>query len=97
MNVGVCKITIRVPENQTLKGKRRVIKSLKDRLRRKFNVSVAEVENHQSWQISTLGVICVSDSSHHVDEIIQKVVMFLENAREDIELVDEKIENISGF
>ena len=97
MNVGVCKLTIRVPENQNLKGKRRVIKSLTDRIHRKFNVSVAEIGNHKAWQLATLGVICVSNSSHHVDETIQKVVMFIENTREDVELVDEQIENISGF
>ncbi|HBD85742.1 MAG TPA: hypothetical protein DC056_17210, partial [Dehalococcoidia bacterium] len=41
MNVGVCKLTLRLPENQNLKGKRRVVKSLCERIRIKFNVAIA--------------------------------------------------------
>jgi len=97
LNVGVCKITLRMPENQSLKGKRRVIASLSSRVRNQFNVSVAEVADNGSWQIATLGIVCVSNSSRHVDETVGAVVEFIENSREDVELVGHEQETISGF
>jgi uncharacterized protein YlxP (DUF503 family) len=97
MHVGVCKLTVRIPENQTLKGKRRVIKSLSSRIRNKFNVSVAEVEDNQAWQLATLGITCVSNSARHAEETIQNVVAFVERSREDLEIVAQEQETISGF
>ena len=97
MHVGVCKLTVRIPENQTLKGKRRVIKSLSSRIRNKFNVSVAEVEDNQAWQIATLGITCVSNSARHAEETVQNVVAFVERSREDLEIVAQEQETLSGF
>ena len=97
MNVGVCKVTLRLPENESLKGKRRVINSLCSRIRNKFNVSIAEVEDNQAWQLATLGITCVSNSSRHADEIIQSVVGFIESSREDLELVAQEQETVTGF
>ena len=96
MNVGVCKVRLRIPENQSLKGKRRVISSLSQRIRNKFNVSIAEVEDNESWQMATLGVTCVSNSARHTDEVMGHVISYIENSREDLELVDYEQENISG-
>ena len=97
MNVGVSKITLRLPENQSLKGKRRVITSLCTRVRNKFNVSVAEVDHHDSWQLATLGVSCVSNNSRHAEEVLSSVFSFIESSREDIEIVGHEQETISGF
>jgi uncharacterized protein YlxP (DUF503 family) len=97
MNVGVCKVTLRLPENQSLKGKRRVIGSLSARMRSKFNVAVAEVEDNDTWQLATLGIACVSNSSRHVEEVLSGVLDFIERTREDLELVAEERETISGF
>ncbi|MCH8206016.1 MAG: DUF503 domain-containing protein [Chloroflexi bacterium] len=87
MNVGVCKITLRLPENHSLKGKRRVINSISSRLRSKFNVSVAEVDHNEAWQLTTLGISCVSNSSRHTDEVLQSVLAYIEGSREDLEVV----------
>ena len=87
MNVGVCKVTLRLPENHSLKGKRRVINSLSSRLRSKFNVSVAEVDNNEAWQLATLGITCVSNSSRHTDEVLQSAVAYIEGSREDLEVI----------
>ena len=97
MHVGVCKITLRLPENGSLKGKRRVINSLSSRLRNKFNVSVAEVENNETWQIATLGITCVSNSVRHVDEVLGSVTAYVEASRDDIELIAHEQETLSGF
>ena len=87
MHVGVCKVTLRLPENHSLKGKRRVVNSLSSRLRNRFNVSVAEVEDNEAWQIATLGITCVSNSSRHTDEVLQNVLGYIEGSREDVEVV----------
>jgi uncharacterized protein YlxP (DUF503 family) len=97
MNVGVCKVTLRLPENQSLKGKRRVIGSLCSRIHNKFNVSVAEVGDNDSWQTATLGVACATNNGRHADEVLSSVVAFIESSREDLELVAHEQETISGF
>ncbi len=97
MNVGVCKLTLRLPENQDLKGKRRVINSLSSRIRNKCNVSVAEVSDNDSWQRAILGITCVSNSLKHTDEVLNRVVDFIESSREDLEVVDFELETLTGF
>ncbi len=97
MHVGVCKITLRLPENSSLKGKRRVVSSLSSRLRNKFNVSVAEVGGNEMWQTATLGITCVSNSARHVDEVLGNVTAYVEASREDIVLVGHEQETLSGF
>ena len=97
MNIGVCKLTLQLPENQSLKGKRRVISSLSSRIRNKFNVSVAEVSDNDAWQTATLGVSCVSNNTRHADEVISQVIAFIERTREDVYLVNSEQETVSGF
>ena len=97
MHVGVCKVTLRLPENQSLKGKRRVVNSLCSRIRNRFNVSIAEVDENQVWQLATLGITCVSNSSRHTDEMLQSVMAYIESSREDLEVVACERETISGF
>ena len=97
MNVGVCKIKLRIPESHSLKGKRSAIKSVSQRIRNKFNVSVAEVDDNESWQLATLGITCASNSARHADEVISNVLSYLESTREDLEIIDTEQETISGF
>ena len=97
MNVGVCKVTLRLPENQSLKGKRRVIKSLCARIRNKFNVAIAEVDDNDAWQIATLGITCVSNNNRHVEQALDHVISYIEESREDVEMVQCEVEVISGF
>ncbi len=79
MIVGVCKIELYIPETNSLKAKRKVIKSLKDRVRKKFNVSIAEVELQNLWQRAVLGVATVSNDKKQVDATFSKVISFMEN------------------
>lgn len=97
MNVGVCKINIRIPENQSLKGKRQVIKSITTRVRDKFNVAVAEVDNGDKWQIATIGISYVSNNGRHVNEVISKILDFIVKSRFDVEILDYDIELVSVF
>jgi uncharacterized protein YlxP (DUF503 family) len=94
MNVGICKVSLRIPENMSLKGKRQVIKSITGRVQNKFNVAVAEVENNDVWQTATLGIACLSNNRRHTNEVLSRVVNFIEAGRFDIELLDYEIEII---
>jgi uncharacterized protein YlxP (DUF503 family) len=97
MNVGVCRMTLQLPENQSLKGKRRVIGSLCSRVHRKFNVSIAEVGDNDSWQTATLGVALAANDGRHAGEMLSKVVSFVEDSRDDFVLVGCEQETVSGF
>lgn len=92
MNVGVCKIALRLPENLSLKDKRQVLKSIVARVRNKFNVSVAEVDNHDRWQMATVGVCLVSNDSRYTNEVLSKVADFIINSRFEVEILDYEIE-----
>ncbi len=95
MNVGICKLQFRLPENQSLKGKRQVLKSITAQVSNKFNVAVAEVDDNDFWQLVTLGICCVSNDKRHANEVLSKVVSFITNHRFDIEMLDYKIEILS--
>ncbi len=92
MNVGVCRINLRLPENLSLKGKRQVVKSIIARVRNKFDVSIAEVDDHDLWQLATLGVCCVSNNKRYTNEVLSKVVDFVANSRFEIEMLNYEIE-----
>lgn len=74
MIVGLCRIDLFLPESRSLKAKRQVIKGLKDRIRSRFNVSVAEVEHQSLWQRATLGLAMVSEEKGYVDRTLQQVL-----------------------
>ena len=96
MHIGVCRIMLHLPESGSLKDKRQVARSLSARIRNKFNVAVAEVEDQELWQRLTLAVCCVSTDSAHANEMVSKVVAFIEESRRDLELLDYQTEIISG-
>jgi uncharacterized protein YlxP (DUF503 family) len=79
MIVGICSIELRLAENHDLKGKRRVLKSLKDRVRNRFNVSIAEIGDLEAWQRSTLGVACVSKDRDQVESTLAHTAAYIED------------------
>lgn len=81
MIVGICSIELRLAENHDLKGKRRVLKSVKDRVRSRFNVSIAEIDDLDAWQRSTIGVACVSKDRDQVESTLAHVAAFVEDLR----------------
>lgn len=97
LTIGVCRVRLRLPENQSLKGKRQVLKSLLARLHNKFNVSAAEVDDHDSWQLASIAVACASNGDRHADEVLASVISFIRSERLDAEIVDYETELIRGF
>ena len=96
MNVATCKIRLRLPGNNTLKGKRRAARSITGRVRSKFNVSIAEVEENDAHRTLVLGVSCVSNDSRHANQVLSNVVEYLQDIRGDAELLDYELDIISG-
>ena len=82
---------------QSLKGKRGVLGSICARVRNKFNVSIAEVGDHDSWQAATLGVTSVSNDPVIAEKMLAAVLDFIEMGRDGIEIVECEQEVISGF
>lgn len=97
MTVGMLVMRLRLPENQTLKGKRGVIRSVIARLQHRYNVAAAEVGENDRWQMAAIGVVCVSNSGPHAREILTSVLQFVEQERLDIEVVDYEIEIIQAL
>jgi hypothetical protein len=96
MHIGVCTLQLRMPENGSLKDKRQVIRSVADRVRRRFNVSIAEVADNDVWGLASLGFACVSNDARHAEETLCNVVRFIQDLRLDAEVVDVQTEVISG-
>ncbi len=96
MHVGVCRLTLHLPESSSLKEKRQVARSLTDRIRNRFNVAVAEVEDSDMRQRLTLGLCCVSNDRGHADAMLAGIISFIEESRLDVDLLDVQTEIISG-
>jgi uncharacterized protein YlxP (DUF503 family) len=94
MNVGVSKVSLRLPENMSLKGKRQVLKSIISRVRHKFDVAVAEVDDNDAWQLATIGICCISNNKRHTNQVLSRVVDFVVNGCFDVEILDYEIEII---
>ncbi len=93
MVVGILKLALHIPESGSLKSKRRVLKSIKDRLRSQFNVSVAEVDSHDLWQRADLAVVLVATDSQFADRQLQTILGTVESWRM-AELIDVQTEII---
>jgi len=79
MVVGVLTLELYLGEADSLKGKRKVLKSLLERLKQRFNVSAAEVGKQDSWQYATVGVSAVSGETAHMQRTLDTVARFVEN------------------
>jgi len=97
MIVGACRVTLRLPENASLKGKRQVVKSLIARIRNRYNVSISEIDDLESSQLATLGISYVSNNGGHAEEVIEKVVGFIRGSRLDAEVLDWEIEILQAL
>lgn len=74
MPVGLLTLEIHLPYSHSLKEKRAVIRKIRDRLRARFNVAVAELDQHDAWQHATLGVVSVSNSQPLLESVFHQVL-----------------------
>lgn len=89
--VGLCTVELFVPESQSLKDKRQVLLSLKDRLREKFNLSVAEVDGQDLWQKAVLGLACVANEGRHVNQVLDQALNLIRSVPA-VEIVQSRVE-----
>ena len=92
MSVALCNLTLRLPENNSLKGKRQVLKSIQQRLHNRFNVSVAEVDHNDLWQLAGIAICAVANNAAHATEVVAKAVKYIEELRLDVEIIEEETE-----
>ena len=78
MNVGLCVVEIHLVGSHSLKEKRRVLRHLKDRIRAKFNIAVAEVDHQDLWQLATLGMVGISSSKAPLESCFRQIRSMLE-------------------
>jgi uncharacterized protein YlxP (DUF503 family) len=91
MIVGLLTLELHLPESNSLKSKRLIIKSLKDRIKNKFNVSIAEIDGNDLWQRSVLGAACVANGTKIVNQTLNGVRTFVLN-NPSVELIDSTME-----
>ena len=97
MSIGILKVRLRLPENDSLKGKRRVLNSITTQVRNRFNVSIAEVEDQDLWQLATLGIVCLNTDRRHADQTLSKVAEFISRIRGDAEILDYEVEFLNAL
>ncbi|MEG6611522.1 DUF503 domain-containing protein [Pseudoclostridium thermosuccinogenes] len=79
MVIGICRIVLSIDEAFSLKEKRHIVKSITERLKSRFNASVAEVGLNDIWKNSVIGIACVSNEAAHADKMMSGMVNFVEN------------------
>jgi len=94
VSVALCNLTLRLPENSSLKGKRQVVKSVQQRLHNRFNVSVAEVEHQDKWQLAGLAICAVANDATHATEVVNSAAAYIQELRLDVEIIEEETEVI---
>lgn len=78
LHIGVLTLDILIPEANSLKEKRSVLKSMLEGMRSRFNISAAEIEHMDLWQRATVGIACVSNSRAFADQVLNKVLDWVE-------------------
>ena len=76
--IGLCTLDLFLGEANSLKDKRRVLKSMLEKVKSRFNVSIAEVDQQDLWQRATVAFACVSNERAHADSTLSAVVRYLE-------------------
>jgi uncharacterized protein YlxP (DUF503 family) len=90
MTVGVCRLTLMAPESHSLKEKRMILRSIKDKTRLKFNVAIAEVGSQDNWQEFVLGFAVVANDKRFVQEMVEKIVNYIDGLAMAKIIDDEK-------
>jgi len=91
MTVGLLSVELHIPESRSLKAKRVVLKSIKDKIRNSFNVSIAEVGDNNLWQRAVLGIAVVSNDRKFANNVLNKIVDKL-SYNASINIIDYTIE-----
>lgn len=91
MVIGLLEIRLLIPDADSLKHKRTILKSLKDRIRNEFNVSICELDNHEKWQKTTLGIVTLAADNRYANKILSQLIEFIETIKR-VEIFDYRIQ-----
>ncbi len=94
MIVGIIRLRVRLPGNHSLKGKRRVVKSLIGQVRSRFNVAVAEIALNDVWQRAEIGISTIGNSQPIINSVLDKILEFIERTCL-VEVINTDIEIIN--
>ena len=94
MPIGILSIHIYLPGCSSLKEKRSRIKPLITKLRRDYNLSVAEMDYHDVWQSAEIACVVISNKGPFTQQVLQKVLTFVEEYWRDVDVIDHQIEII---
>ena len=94
MAIGILTLQLEIPGCKSLKNKRSRLKPLLTRLRRQFNISVAEIDHHDSWQSAVIACVMISSSPKHTQRALQGVMEWVECYWPDVTVIDDSIEII---
>ncbi len=97
MHAIICKLKIHIPENHSLKGKRQIVQSIISRLRRQYNISIAEVDDNDLWQMATIGLGYVSKGQNNTADIVDSILKFIRQNYPQVEVIDCERELMQGF
>jgi uncharacterized protein YlxP (DUF503 family) len=92
MIIGACELQLYLPEASSLKAKRSVLKSLLARVRNKFNVAAAEVDQNDVWQSAVIGIVTVSNSTAHANQMMSHVIQWIEDNYPQVIISQQSIE-----
>ncbi|MDA0747588.1 MAG: DUF503 domain-containing protein [bacterium] len=93
MTIGFCRVVLFLPDSGSLKAKRSVLEGLRQRVRNRFNVSVAEIADNDLWQKAVLGIAVVSNETRHANQVLNKVVELIQKDHR-VQLIDYSLEMI---
>jgi uncharacterized protein YlxP (DUF503 family) len=93
MTIGILKLSLFIPESQSLKERRMVLHSLKARLRNTFNVALAQIDDEDKWQKADLAVVSVGRDRKNIDSLLCRVVNFVQSF-DRVNLIDYETELI---
>ncbi len=91
MIVAAARVTLLIPENNSLKGKRQVVKSLVEKVRHKFGAAIAEVDGHDLWQRAEVGVALVGNDSQLLSTRLDQIMRYMESLH-TAEIIDAQVE-----
>ena len=91
MVIGVCRLDIMIHDNSSLKGKRQALKRVIDRVKQKFNVSIAEVGENDKWQRAQVGFCVVGNDKRYVNSSLDKITNFIDKLRV-VDILNSEIE-----
>jgi uncharacterized protein YlxP (DUF503 family) len=91
--VGVCQVDLLIPGNASLKGKRKVLRRIIDRVKNRYNISISEIGDNDLWQRSQLGFSVVGNDSRHINSSLDKIINFIDGMNV-AEIIHSEIEII---